>query len=64
MDVLNFIMTRDFKYLLQMQSIEFESILIPFKDTMTCLYDSKYILIRNIDDDGTVYRKCTGRNGA
>ena len=54
MDVLNFIMTRDFKQ--RMQSVK--SVLIPFKDTMTRLYDSKYILIRNIDDDGTYDPSC------
>ena len=36
-----------------MQSVELETVFIPLKDTMTRLYDSKYILIRNIDDDGT-----------
>ena len=39
-----------------MQSIEL--VLIPLKDTMTRLYDSKYILIRNIDDDGTYDPSC------
>ena len=41
-----------------MQSIGLQSVLIPLKDTMTRLYDSKYILIRNIDDDGTYDPSC------
>ena len=41
-----------------MQSVDLESVLIPFEDTMTRLYDSKYILIRNIDDDGTYDPSC------